>query len=194
MFGSLAILRYLNVFVLIPYVAGEQSKTLKGCLRSHVESHAEFIEHVHSFLDVPPVGSIKVHDSMTCTLHCLRNEQCYSVNFAVDFDDQGHVCNLLPSDKYNFPYKIQQNVDSFHHYSIAVGYYSVFPELPGNCLVMLVEKITYSSYLKELTQRRRQWQRKRHLKIYLYFICATSRLYQPDQLLEIWRTIHEPNW
>ena len=30
---------------------------------------------------------------------------------------------------------------------------------------------------RELKQRRRQRQRKRHLKIYLYFICATSRLF-----------------
>ena len=31
---------------------------------------------------------------------------------------------------------------------------------------------------RELKQRRRQRQRKRHLKTYLYFICATSRLFQ----------------
>ena len=35
-----------------------------------------------------------------------------------------------------------------------------------------------------LKQRRRQRQRKRHLKIYLYFICATSRLFQLAQLLQ----------
>ena len=122
MFGCHTLLRCANLLFLIPYVAGEQSKPqLKGSLRSDVKNHAEFIEHVHSFLDIPPVGSIKVHDSMACTLHCLRNEQCYSVNFAIDFDDKGHVCELLPSDKYHSPYKFQQNVDSFHHYSIAVG-------------------------------------------------------------------------
>ena len=151
MFGSHALLRCVNLFFVIPYVAGEQSKTqLKGCLRSDVENHAEFIEHVHSFLDIPPVVSIKVHDSMTCTLHCLRNEQCYSVNFTIDFDDQGRVCDLLPSDKYNSPNKFQQN-----HHSIAVGDYSVFPKLPGNCLVMLVEKIPCSSYLLILFWRGR---------------------------------------
>lgn len=146
MFGFHALLRCVNVFFLIPHVAGEQSKTLKGCLRSDVENHAELVEHVHSFLDIPAVGSIKVHDSMTCILQCLRNEQCYSLNFAIDFDYQGHLCDLLPSDKYNSPNKFQQDV-AFHHHSIAVGDYSVFPKLPGNCLVMLVEKIPYSSYL-----------------------------------------------
>ena len=46
----------------------------------------------------------------------------------------------------------------------------------------------------ELKQRRRQRQRKRHLKIYLYFIRATLRLFQFGQLLQKWRTIQEPNW
>ena len=47
---------------------------------------------------------------------------------------------------------------------------------------------------RELKQRRRRRQRKRHLKIYLYFICATSRLFQLAQLLQKWRTIQELNW
>lgn len=124
MFGFHVLLRCINVFFLISCVAGKQSKTLKGCLRSDVENHAEFIEHVYSFLDISPVVSIKVHNSITCTLHCLRNEQCYSTNFAIDFDNQGHVCDLLLSDKYKSPYKFQKNV-AFHHYSIAVGDYNV---------------------------------------------------------------------
>ena len=108
MLGFHALLRCINVFFLIPYVAGEQSKALKRSLRSDVENNSEFIELVHSFLDISPVGSIKVHDSMTCTLHCLRNEQCYSINFAIDFDNQGHDCDLLPSDKYNSSNKFEK--------------------------------------------------------------------------------------
>ena len=46
---------------------------------------------------------------------------------------------------------------------------------------------------RELKQRRRQRQRKRHPKICLYFICA-SRLFQLAQLLQKWRTIQELNW
>ena len=37
---------------------------------------------------------------------------------------------------------------------------------------------------RELKQRRRQRQGKRYLKIYLYFTCATSRLFQLAQLLK----------
>ena len=48
--------------------------------------------------------------------------------------------------------------------------------------------------IRELKQRRWQWQWKRHPKIYLYFICATSRLFQLAQLLQKWQTIQEPNW
>ena len=47
---------------------------------------------------------------------------------------------------------------------------------------------------RELKQRRRQWQRKRHLKIYPYFIFATSRLFELAQFLQKWRTIQKPNW
>ena len=44
---------------------------------------------------------------------------------------------------------------------------------------------TFLLDIRELKQRRRQRQRKRHLKIYLYFICATSRLFQLAQILQI---------
>ena len=47
--------------------------------------------------------------------------------------------------------------------------------------------------VRELKQRRRQRQRQRkhHPKIYPYFICATSRLFQLVLLLQKWRTIQE---
>ena len=56
------------------------------------------------------------------------------------------------------------------------------------------ESLPFLRDSRELKQPRRQRQRKRHLKIYLYFICATSRLFQLAQLLPKWRTIQEPNW
>ena len=43
---------------------------------------------------------------------------------------------------------------------------------------------TSSQDFRELKQRRRQRQRKRYLKIYPYFTCATSRLFQLAQLLK----------
>ena len=46
------------------------------------------------------------------------------------------------------------------------------------------------SNTRELKQRRRQRQRKRNLKIQLYYICNTSRLFQLAQLLKKRRTIH----
>ena len=47
---------------------------------------------------------------------------------------------------------------------------------------------------RELKKRRRERQRKRHLKVQLYFICATLRLFQLAQLLQKRRTIQAPNW
>ena len=53
---------------------------------------------------------------------------------------------------------------------------------------------TLTSCNRALTckQRRRQRQRKRHPKIYIFFIRATLRLFQLAQFLQKWRTIQEP--
>ena len=51
-----------------------------------------------------------------------------------------------------------------------------FKTLMDSCVI--VDRLLPSSQTpenRELKQRRRQKQRKRHLKIDLYFICATSR-------------------
>ena len=58
----------------------------------------------------------------------------------------------------------------------------------------MLEEVSWTLNNRELKQRRRQRQRKRHPKIYFSFICATSRLFQLAQLLQNWRTIQEPNW
>ena len=69
----------------------------------------------------------------------------------------------------------------------------MYPNLYRTCgaIVLLIKTICLRSrngrrqvpLTRKLKQRRRQRQRKRHLKIYLYFICATSRLFQLAQLL-----------
>ena len=54
-------------------------------------------------------------------------------------------------------------------------------------LVISLKAVRIIIIIGELKQRRRQRQRKRHLKIYLYFICATSRLFRLAQLVVISR-------
>ncbi|KAJ7385553.1 hypothetical protein OS493_015131 [Desmophyllum pertusum] len=85
--------------------------------RSDEENHAQFVEHFHSVLNIGRMASYKVHDSMACALQCMRSTLCYSVNFAVHSDDQGHLCELLPADKYQFPNKFESSA-SYLHYSI----------------------------------------------------------------------------
>ena len=57
-------------------------------------------------------------------------------------------------------------------------------------LLIILKAAVWFTVTRELKQRRR----KRHLKIYLYFMCATLRLFQLPQLLQKWRTIPELNW
>ena len=110
-----------SVLLLIFYhVTRGHCERLQVYLRSYAPNEAGFVEHYHSFLNIPLMASVKVYDSMACVLHCLRNAECKSVNFAVDPDDEGHRCDLLPSDKYYFRYKFQQNF-SYHHYSLVVS-------------------------------------------------------------------------
>ena len=120
MLGLCALSKCFSVLVILHLSTSRQSEGLQGYLRSNKENHAEFVEHFHSVLNIPLMASFKVYDSMACVLQCIRNTLCYSVNFAVDSDDQGHACDLFPSDKYYFRYKFNRSY-SYHHYSIAVG-------------------------------------------------------------------------
>lgn len=89
--------------------------------KSDMKNQAQFVENLHSVLDIKrlKLASFKVRDSMACILRCLRSAQCYSVNFAVDVDDQGHLCELLKADMYRFSDQFKSS-NSYHHYSIAV--------------------------------------------------------------------------
>lgn len=89
--------------------------------KSDVQNQAQFVENLHRVLDIKrlKLSSLKVHDSMACILQCLRSVQCYSVNFAIDGDDQGHLCELFKADMYRFSDQFKES-NSYHHYSIAV--------------------------------------------------------------------------
>ncbi|KAL9983049.1 hypothetical protein ACROYT_G005173 [Oculina patagonica] len=85
-----------------------------------MESQAQFVEHLYSVLSIEHLASFKVYDSMACILQCLRSALCYSVNFSVDSDDQGYLCELLPADRYKDAHAGQfKESKSYHHYSIA---------------------------------------------------------------------------
>ncbi|XP_067048965.1 EGF-like repeat and discoidin I-like domain-containing protein 3 [Acropora muricata] len=57
---------------------------------------------------------------MECVFECLRNNECFSFNFAIfqDVFSKQRVCHLLSEDKYKSPHRFVLS-NQFHHYSIS---------------------------------------------------------------------------
>lgn len=112
--------RFVNILATLTIVSHGNVERLQTYIRSDTENHAQFVAHYASVLGMPPMASVQVQDSISCVVQCLRHEFCHSVNFAVDTDLRGyHICELLSSDKYQFPNEFVKSY-SFHHYGIEV--------------------------------------------------------------------------
>ena len=73
-------------------------------------------------LSATQISSYLVTDVFDCTLSCLSDSRCKSINFAVNPDSNNlHVCELLDTNKYRAASgDFQVNVD-FLHYSPQVS-------------------------------------------------------------------------
>ena len=80
-----------------------------------------FLEHEFHHLNVPLVGTVAVSDVFDCTLECLSNPFCLSVNLAAFKGAHGKLwCELLSSDKFRNSTEYKGNKSS-HHFTIEVG-------------------------------------------------------------------------
>ena len=80
-----------------------------------------FIKHEFQYLNVPLVGTVAVSDVFDCTLECLSNPFCFSVNLAAFKGAHGKLwCELLSSDKFRNSTEYKGNKSS-HHFAIEVG-------------------------------------------------------------------------
>ena len=80
-----------------------------------------FIKHEFHHLNVPLVGTVAVSDVFDCTLECLSNPLCFSVNLAAVKGTHGKLwCELLSSDKFRNSTEYKGNKSS-HHFAIEVG-------------------------------------------------------------------------
>ena len=80
-----------------------------------------FIKHEFHHLNVPLVGTVAVSDVFDCTLECLSNPLCYSVNLVAFKGTHGKLwCELLSSDKFRNSTEYKGNKSS-HHLAIEVG-------------------------------------------------------------------------
>ena len=81
---------------------------------------AFFIRDEFHYLNVPRVRARIVNGIFDCTLKCLNNPSCLSLNLAASKRADGKLwCELLSSEKYSNPEEYKKNVTS-HHYSIKV--------------------------------------------------------------------------
>ena len=106
---------------------------LKSDILSHNTGHHEdtystlqsfrqqvFVKHEFHYLDVPTVGTFIVYDVFDCTLECLSNPLCFSLNLAASKGVNGeHWCDLLSSDKYRDVTEYRRNWTA-HHFAIKV--------------------------------------------------------------------------
>ena len=79
-----------------------------------------FIAEEFHQLNVPRVETVEVWGIFDCTLKCVRNPLCFSVNLAASKANDGKLwCELLSSDKYRDPAEYKGNI-SAHHYRMEV--------------------------------------------------------------------------
>ena len=85
------------------------------------ERSAYFSQNDFSYLNINPIGTSLVVQSIQCAFICLQHLSCYSFNLAAFSDNNGKLlCEHLPSDKYNNSEKFVAS-KTYHHFSIWVS-------------------------------------------------------------------------
>ena len=110
-----------------------------------------FLKEDHHYLNVPRVGTYAVYDTLDCTIECLSNPSCFSLNLAASKGADGKLwCELLSSEKYSNPGEYKRN-ESSHHFSIKVPLLFSFP--PHTPIKTLVKQLYQRSLSKIFSQK-----------------------------------------
>ena len=105
--------------------------TLISCLGLLINAHnfkrenqgvsfAKFVKASSVKLKVFKLATLNVSKVGECSLECINNKKCYSVNFRVLPIDGKHVCQLLRIDKFTKADQLVASSD-FDHYYIKVS-------------------------------------------------------------------------
>ena len=107
---------FVVILITIKVTAQQQENLYRG----PEHRHANFVEHLHTILNVSAIIFHKVSDALSCAFNCLENARCISYNVAVfpDADDK-YECQLLATDKYNSSDNLTSTKE-FNHYSVQV--------------------------------------------------------------------------
>ena len=122
-------------FLLFLYQALTPNNEASGRERNPDERSAYFRQNDFSYLNINPVGTSLVVQSIECALTCLQHIFCFSFNLAAFSDNKGkHLCEYLPSDKYNNSEKFVAS-KTYHHFSIWVS------QNKGTLMILLVPRL-----------------------------------------------------
>lgn len=81
--------------------------------------YGQFVGNAFSKLITSSIATLHVASLGECTFECIKNRECFSVNFG-DQTQGEHICELLNEDKFNRSDKFAPSHD-FHHYNLKVG-------------------------------------------------------------------------
>ena len=123
LFPRAAILFLVFNFIWVCQAASEVyidgSKALKRDAWEGV-AYTNFAVHKFRYLNVTPLVSASVTESLECSFLCVDHSSCFSTNLAAFRDQEGKTkCDLLQSDKYNNSNKFLESA-VYHHLSIKV--------------------------------------------------------------------------
>ncbi|XP_078350794.1 uncharacterized protein LOC144635576 [Oculina patagonica] len=115
-------------------------ETQEGINLEHESASSEtfrwrlFLVDEFHYLNLTRVGTFTAYDDFDCTLKCLHNPFCSSVNLAASKGADGKLwCELLSSDKYRNTNDFKENKNS-HHLSIMSPCSSSPCQNGGTCL------------------------------------------------------------
>lgn len=84
-------------------------------------NYVNFVLNPFQKLQSLVVSSFEASELSECTLECLANQNCYSVNFGAAKNGGGmHPCELLRGDMFKDNETLITDED-FHHYNIKVS-------------------------------------------------------------------------
>ncbi|XP_027037843.1 uncharacterized protein LOC113666279 [Pocillopora damicornis] len=98
-----------------------------------VGKQCQFFQEEFHYLNVARIGVFTLHNLFDCTLKCLRNALCLSINVAASKGANEKLwCELLSSDKYRDAESYNENMRS-HHLSIQLPCSSSPSQNGGTC-------------------------------------------------------------
>ena len=103
---------HMQLSVCIEKTVGIERDSVKGIASGYFQSHSNY------YLQVPVLRSVFVQDAAACSRECVLQQNCFSVNVAVNLDEHKKLrfCELLATTSYYEQENFRPH-PFFHHFS-----------------------------------------------------------------------------